>query len=340
MKNPEKEKILVTGGAGYIGSHCCVELLLAGYKPICVDNLSNSSIESMRRVEAITGMTVEVHDVDLCDEIALSALEGIEFHSAIHFAGLKSVNESVDAPLTYYDNNIKSLLNLCAFMEEYGCRNLVFSSSASVYNKVAPVPLEETAPTLPATPYGRTKFMIEQILRDLHASDGRWNISILRYFNPAGAHSLGLIGESPNDIPSNLMPYITQVAAGVRDQLQIFGDDYDTEDGTCIRDFIHVVDLAKGHLAALRFLEKRGGYNIHNLGTGKGHSVMEVVKAFERVNGVSVPYVVAPRRVGDVPINYAAIEKAKDELDWEAALGLEDIVRDAWNWQKRNPNGY
>lgn len=334
------KKVLIAGGAGYIGTHCLVELIKSGYKVVCADNFANSNAEALRRVEHITGSAVQTFNIDFCDRDQVASLFRQKFDAAIHFAGHKAVGESIEHPLMYYKNNLLSLINLCEALQENDCKNVVFSSSAAVYSTANEPPYDETAPTAPSNPYGRTKIIIEDILKDLHASDPDWNISILRYFNPVGAHPSGLIGEDPTGTPNNLMPYIAQVAVGRLKELRVFGNDYETPDGTCIRDFIHVVDLAQGHLAALRKLEEEPGCMVHNIGTGKGHSVLELVDAFERVNNVKVPYSFAPRRPGDMPINYAATEKAKRELKWKAQLGLEEMVRDTWNWQTKNPNGF
>jgi len=333
-------KVLVTGGAGYIGTHCCVELLLNGFEVVCADNFANSSPEALRRVETITGHSLTSVNVDFCDPAQVEALFAQPFDAAIHFAGHKAVGESIEKPLMYYGNNLLSLINLCEALKRHGCKNVVFSSSAAVYSTRKQPPYTEEDPLESTNPYGRTKVMIETILRDLHASDPEWNISILRYFNPVGAHPSGLIGEDPCGTPNNLMPYIAQVAVGRLEKLRIFGDDYDTPDGTCIRDFIHVVDLARGHLAALRKLQDEPGCMTHNIGTGEGHSVLELVRTFERVNNVPVPYEIAPRRAGDIPINFALAAKAERELGWRAELGLDAMCRDAWNWQSRNPEGF
>ncbi|WP_338667624.1 UDP-glucose 4-epimerase GalE [Pseudodesulfovibrio methanolicus] len=335
------QKVLVSGGAGYIGTHTCIELIAAGYGVICADNFCNSSPVAMERVERITGTAIPVHRMDFCnlDEVeALFREETID--AAIHFAGHKAVGESVQKPLKYYENNLLSLINLCKAMGAGKAKNIVFSSSATVYGLSDRLPLTEETPTSAYNPYGRTKLYIEEILKDLHAAEPDWNMSILRYFNPVGAHPSGLIGEDPADIPNNLMPYIAQVAVGRLKKLSIFGDDYDTPDGTGVRDFIHVVDLARGHVAALRKLEEEPGYMVHNLGTGKGCSVLELVHAFERVNGVPIPYEIVGRRAGDVAANYAATDKARRELGWEATHTIEDMVRDTWHWQSENPKGY
>jgi len=335
------KRVLVSGGAGYIGTHTCIELTAAGYEVVCADNFNNSSPVAMERVERITGTSIPVHRTDFCrlDEVeTLFREEPID--AAIHFAGHKAVGESVEKPLMYYENNLLSLINLCKVMGAGKARNVVFSSSATVYGLSDKLPLTEKTPTSAYSPYGRTKLYIEEILKDLDAAEPGWNMSVLRYFNPVGAHPSGLIGEDPSDIPNNLMPYIAQVAVGRLEKLRIFGDDYDTPDGTGVRDFIHVVDLARGHVAALRKLEEEPGYMVHNLGTGKGCSVLELVRAFERVNNVPIPYEIAPRRPGDVAACYASTDKARRELGWEADLTVEDMVRDTWNWQSRNPKGY
>lgn len=336
------KKVLVSGGAGYIGTHTCIELLAAGYEVICADNFCNSSPVAMERVEAITGRSIPLHRMDFCrleDVEALFRAEVID--AAIHFAGHKAVGESVEKPLMYYENNLLSLINLCKVMSAAGrAKNIVFSSSATVYGLSDKLPLTEETPTCAYNPYGRTKLYIEEILKDLHAAEPDWNVSVLRYFNPVGAHPSGLIGEDPSDTPNNLMPYISQVAVGRLEKLRVFGDDYDTPDGTGVRDFIHVVDLARGHVAALRKLEEDPGYMVHNLGTGKGCSVLELIRAFERINNVPVPYEIVARRPGDVAANYASTDKARRELGWEATHGIEDMVRDTWNWQSKNPKGY
>jgi UDP-glucose 4-epimerase len=335
------QKVLVSGGAGYIGTHTCIELIAAGYDVICADNFNNSSPVAMERVEHITGTAIPVHRMDFCklDEVqALFREEAID--AAIHFAGHKAVGESVQKPLMYYENNLLSLINLCKAMGAGKAKNIVFSSSATVYGLSDKLPLTEETPTSAYNPYGRTKLYIEEILKDLHAAEPDWNMSVLRYFNPVGAHPSGLIGEDPADIPNNLMPYIAQVAVGRLEKLSIYGDDYDTPDGTGVRDFIHVVDLARGHVAALRKLEEEPGYMVHNLGTGKGCSVLELVQAFERINGVPIPYEITARRPGDVAANYASTDKARRELGWEATHTIEDMVRDTWNWQSKDPRGY
>lgn len=334
-------KILVTGGAGFIGSHTCIELLNSGYDVVVVDNLSNSCEISLDRVKGITGKDFKFYRVDLLNYDALEKVFSQEhFDTVIHFAGLKSVNESVDKPLEYYNNNITGTLNLCACMKKYGVKNIIFSSSATVYGEPVVLPLSEQCPKgMPTNPYGMTKWMIEEILKDIQKSDN-WNVIILRYFNPIGAHESGLIGEDPNGIPNNLLPYIAQVAIGKREYLNIYGNDYDTPDGTCIRDYIHVVDLARGHVMSINKLKENCGYKIYNLGTGKGYSVMEVLHTFEKVCGSKLPYKIAGRRKGDVMVSYADASLAKKELGWEALYNLEKMCMDTWNWQRKNPDGY
>lgn len=333
--------ILVTGGAGFIGSHTCVELLEANHEVIVIDNLSNSKEEALHRVSSITGRTLTFYHKDLADEAALEEIfSNHDIDSVIHFAGLKAVGESVQKPLLYFRNNLNSTFVLCEVMRRHGVFNLVFSSSATVYGDPERVPITEDFPLSAVNPYGRTKLFIEDILRDLYASDSQWNIALLRYFNPVGAHESGRIGEDPNDIPNNLMPYITQVAVGKLEQLSVFGDDYDTHDGTGVRDYIHVVDLALGHLQALKKLTDNPGIVTYNLGTGQGYSVLDVVHAFEKASGQDVPYKITERRPGDAAKCYADPSKAERELDWTAERGIEDMCRDAWRWQKQNPEGY
>jgi UDP-glucose 4-epimerase len=334
-------RLLVTGGAGYIGSHTCLELLQAGHEVAVVDNLSNSSEEPLRRVQALAGNPLEFHKVDLLDREALDAIfAGVEVDAVIHFAGLKAVGESVEIPLRYYHNNVTGTLILCEAMKRHGVINLVFSSSATVYGDPRTVPITEDFPLDPTNPYGRTKWMIEEILRDLHRADQAWNVVLLRYFNPVGAHPSGQIGEDPHDIPNNLMPYIAQIAVGKLPELQVFGDDYATHDGTGVRDYIHVVDLALGHLSALDKLASNPGLLTYNLGTGEGYSVLEVVAAFERASGKQIPYRIVGRRPGDVASCYADASKAKRELGWSAQRGIDQMCADAWRWQSYNPNGY
>lgn len=333
--------ILVTGGAGYIGSHTVVELLQNGYEVVVVDNLSNSKPEALKRVKEITGKDFKFYKVDLLDRDGLEQVfKENKLEAVIHFAGLKAVGESVSIPLKYYYNNITGTLILCELMQKYGVKKIVFSSSATVYGMKNKSPLTEDMPLSTTNPYGSTKLMIEQILRDVYVSDNSWSIALLRYFNPIGAHESGRIGEDPNGIPNNLMPYITQVAVGKREKLSIFGNDYDTHDGTGVRDYIHVVDLAKGHLKALEKVMKAEGVEAYNLGTGVGYSVLDVVKNFEKATGQHIPYVIVGRRPGDVAECYADPSKAERELGWKAEKTLEDMCRDSWNWQKNNPAGY
>ena len=334
--------ILVTGGAGYIGSHTVVELQNAGYDVVVVDNLCNSSEKSLQRVEKITGKKVPFYKADILDREALNAIfEKEKIESCIHFAGLKAVGESVAKPWEYYENNIAGTLTLVDVMRKHGVKNIIFSSSATVYGDPAIIPITEECPKGQCTnPYGWTKSMLEQILSDIQKADPEWNVVLLRYFNPIGAHKSGMIGENPNGIPNNLMPYITQVAVGKLKQLNVFGNDYDTPDGTGVRDYIHVVDLAKGHVKALKKIEDNSGLSIYNLGTGKGYSVLEMVEMFRKVTGREIPYRVTPRRPGDIDVCYASTEKAKAELGWEAKRDLEQMCRDSWNWQEKNPDGY
>ncbi|USK31659.1 UDP-glucose 4-epimerase GalE [Bacillus sp. F19] len=333
--------ILVTGGAGYIGSHTCVELLNAGYDIIIIDNLSNSNKSSLNRIKEITGKDFKFYYLDLLDRAALqSVFIENQIEAVIHFAGLKAVGESVEMPLHYYHNNITGSVILFELMEKFGVRNLVFSSSATVYGTQEHVPLIEELPLEATNPYGRTKLMIEEILRDIYVSNNKWSITLLRYFNPVGAHPSGLIGEDPNGIPNNLVPYITQVAIGKRTELNVFGNDYSTHDGTGIRDFIHVVDLAAGHIKALEKVISSVGVSAYNLGTGKGYSVLEMIHAFEKVIGKNIPYKIIDRRPGDIGISYADPTKAQKELDWVAKKGIEEMCSDSWRWQLNNPNGY
>lgn len=334
-------KILLTGGAGFIGSHTYVELLNAGHEAVIVDNFYNSSVQVIQRLEKITGKPVVYYDVDVCDKNALSEVFGYHnFDAVIHFAGYKAVGESVIKPLEYYRNNLDSTLSLCEVMRSHKVNRIVFSSSATVYGVTDDMPLVETMPTGCTNPYGWTKYMIEQILQDIAHADADWSVALLRYFNPIGAHESGLIGEDPVGIPNNLMPYITQVASGKLKELRVFGNDYATPDGTGVRDYIHVVDLAKGHVAACQFLMKKKGCDIFNLGTGAGYSVLDLVKTFEKVNDLPIPYVITERRAGDVARCFANPVKAKTMLGWEAQKTLEDMCRDAWRWQSANPEGY
>lgn len=336
------ETILVTGGTGFIGSHTCVELINAGYDVVVFDNLANSKEESLNRIEKITGTRPRFYKVDMLDRAGVWAIfEKESISSVIHFAGLKAVGESVEKPWEYYQNNIEGTLILLDVMRAHGVKNIVFSSSATVYGDPAFVPITEECPLgNPTNPYGQTKKMLEQILTDMYVADHEWNVSLLRYFNPIGAHPSGLMGEDPNGIPNNLMPYITQVALGKLPQLGVFGDDYDTHDGTGVRDYIHVVDLARGHVKTLQAVEGQTGVHVWNLGTGKGYSVLDVVKAFEAATGKKVPYQIKPRRAGDIATCYASADKAKRDLGWEAQYDIEDMCRDSWNWQMKNPNGY
>lgn len=348
---PNAKKILVTGGAGYIGSHTCVELLQAGYDVVVVDNLSNSKTEALHRVERITGKKVDFYLVDICDKAALEKVFAEQNIAAvIHFAGLKAVGESCSLPLKYYQNNVNGTLVLAEVMSKAGVKKLVFSSSATVYGDPHSVPITEDFPLSATNPYGRSKLIIEDMLRDFSVADelidahNPWKIALLRYFNPIGAHESGLIGEDPNDIPNNLLPYVAQVAVGKLQQLAVFGNDYPTKDGTGVRDYIHVVDLAKGHLKALAVLDKdlfkKGTCRAFNLGTGNGYSVLDIVNTFEQVNGQKVNYKIAPRRPGDVATCYANPEFAQQALEWYAEKNLEDMLRDAWRWQVNNPQGY
>lgn len=333
--------ILVTGGAGYIGSHTCVELLNAGFRVVVLDNLSNSKRSAIDRVREISGRDLEFVKADLLDLPAVrAAFEQYQPASVIHFAGLKAVGESTEKPLWYYRNNVGGTLNLLAAMAEHAVRDLVFSSSCTVYGAPDTLPITEDAPLRTSNPYGATKLMIEDMLRDLQAHEPAWNISLLRYFNPVGAHASGRLGEDPQGIPNNLMPYIQQVAVGRLDCLRVWGDDYPTHDGTGVRDYIHVTDLAIGHLAALEKLEESPGLITHNLGTGQGHSVLDVVQAFERATGIEIPYRIEPRRPGDTAETWADPAKAERELGWRAERGIETMCADAWRWQQHNPEGF
>ncbi len=334
--------ILVTGGTGYIGSHTVVELQNAGYDVVVLDNLSNSSAKSLDRVKAITGKDVTFYEGDIRDRKVLERIfDNEKIDSCIHFAGLKAVGESVEKPWEYYDNNITGTLTLVDEMRKHGCKNIIFSSSATVYGDPAEIPITENCPKGQCTnPYGWTKSMLEQILSDMQKADNEWNVVLLRYFNPIGAHKSGTMGENPNGIPNNLMPYITQVAVGKREELGVFGDDYDTPDGTGVRDYIHVVDLADGHVKALKKIEENAGLCIYNLGTGQGYSVLDIVKNFEEANDLKIPYSIKPRRAGDIATCYADPAKAKAELGWEAKNGIKEMCADSWRWQKNNPNGY
>lgn len=334
-------RVLVTGGAGYIGSHTCVELLTAGHSVTVVDNLCNSKEESLRRVREITGRDLAFVRADLRDGAALDAiLRHQGFDAVIHFAGLKAVGESVERPIDYYENNVGGTLSLCRALAKAGVKNLVFSSSATVYGDPASVPIREHFPLSATNPYGRSKLFIEEILKDLHRADPEWNIALLRYFNPVGAHPSGRIGEDPNGIPNNLMPFVAQVAVGKLPRLRVFGNDYPTPDGTGVRDYIHVVDLARGHLAALGKLQEAPGVVVYNLGTGRGCSVLEMVAAFERASGRPVPYEIVARRPGDIATCYADPTLAREELGWQAELGIDAMVADTWRWQSANPEGF
>lgn len=333
--------ILVTGGAGYIGSHTCVELLEAGYEVVVVDNLSNSSDLSLSRVKEITAKSLTFYEADLLDRDALvDIFEKEKIDSVIHFAGLKAVGESVAKPLEYYHNNVTGTLVLCDVMRQFGVKSIVFSSSATVYGNPKTVPIKEDFPLFATNPYGRTKLMLEEIFRDLYVADNEWRIVLLRYFNPIGAHESALIGEDPKGIPNNLVPYITQVAVGKLEKLNVFGDDYDTHDGTGVRDYIHVVDLADGHVKALDKIKEASGVYTYNLGTGVGYSVLDMVKAFAKTVGKEIPYKVIPRREGDIATCYADPSLAGKDLNWKATRDLKDMCEDSWRWQKNNPNGY
>ena len=335
------KNILVTGGAGYIGSHTCVQLLEAGHDVVVVDNLVNSSRESLRRVEELAGRSLEFHEVDICDPIGLEGVfKDRNFDAVIHFAGLKAVGESCEIPLRYYENNILGTIELMKAMDRHDCRDIVFSSSATVYGDPASVPITESFPLQTTNPYGRTKYFIEEILRDQCTAADNWRCLLLRYFNPIGAHASGRIGEDPRDIPNNLMPYIMQVAVGQREELVVFGDDYDTPDGTGVRDYIHVVDLARGHLAALDKLPDLNGCNAVNLGTGRGYSVLEMVTAAEAATGRDISYRIGSRRAGDIATCYADPSRAESLLGWRAEKGLPEMCADSWRWQSGNPAGY
>lgn len=334
--------ILVTGGTGFIGSHTCVELLDAGYDVVVLDNLSNSSEKSLERVKEITGKDLVFYKGDILDRTILGEIfSHHNIDAVIHFAGLKAVGESVQKPWEYYNNNIAGTLVLVDEMRRNGCKNIIFSSSSTVYGNPEEIPITENCPKgICTNPYGWTKSMLEQILSDMQHADPEWNVILLRYFNPIGAHKSGRIGENPNGIPNNLMPYITQVAVGKLEELGVFGDDYDTPDGTGVRDYIHVVDLAAGHVKALQKINEKAGLCIYNLGTGKGYSVLEIVKSFEDATGVKIPYSIKPRRAGDIATCYCDATKAKEELGWEAQYGIREMCEDSWRWQSNNPDGY
>lgn len=335
-------KILVTGGAGFIGSHTLIELTQAGHETVVVDNFSNSNPIALERVAQIVGKEIPFFRVDIRDREGLDKVfEAHRFDACIHFAGLKAVGESVEKPWEYYNNNITGTLVLLDVMRQHGCKNIIFSSSATVYGEPVQIPITEQCPKGQCTnPYGKTKSMLEDILMDMQKADAEWNVVLLRYFNPIGAHPSGRIGENPNGIPNNLMPYVTQVAVGKRPELGVFGNDYDTPDGTGVRDYIHVVDLARGHLAALQAITRQCGCAVYNLGTGRGYSVLELVETFEKANGITIPYSIKPRRAGDIATCYSDPSKAEKELGWKAQFGLEEMCRDAWNWQYHNQNGY
>jgi UDP-glucose 4-epimerase len=334
-------KILVTGGTGYIGSHTCIELIKAGHEIVVVDNLCNSSLESLKRVEGLSACSIPFYKVDVRDKVGLTGV--FEQHSidgVIHFAGLKAVGESVQKPIKYYDNNVVGTFILVEIMQEFGCKTFVFSSSATVYGDPSTVPIKEDFPVSATNPYGRSKLMIEEFLQDIYIADNNWHIALLRYFNPIGAHKSGIIGENPNDIPNNLMPYISQVAIGKLERLSVFGGDYDTLDGTGVRDYIHVVDLAKGHVKALQALENEPQVLTVNLGTGIGYSVLDMVKAFEKASGKDVPYKIVERRPGDISTCYADPGYAAEKIGWQAQYELDEMCEDTWRWQSMNPNGY
>jgi len=333
--------ILVTGGTGYIGSHTCIELIKAGYKIVVIDNLYNSSLESLKRVEKLSNSKIPFHKVDIRDKGALTQVfEWYKIDGVIHFAGLKAVGESVEKPIEYYDTNVGGTFILAEVMRDFDCKTFVFSSSATVYGDPHTVPIKEDFPLSVTNPYGRSKLMIEEFLQDVFVADDSWHIALLRYFNPVGAHKSGLIGEDPNGMPNNLIPYISQVAAGKLEKLSVFGGDYDTPDGTGVRDYIHVVDLAKGHVKALQALENKSQVLTVNLGTGNGYTVLDMIKTFEKSSGKDVPFKIVDRRPGDIATCYADPAYAARKLDWKAEYGLSEMCEDTWRWQKNNPNGY
>ncbi len=333
-------RILVTGGLGYVGSHVCIELIESGYDIVVIDNLSNSSLESLKRIEKLVNYKIPFFEVDIRNESLLTKVFN-QFHidGVMHFAGLKAVGESAEDPLNYYDNNMNGTIVLCKVMESFDCRLMVFSSSATVYGEINDLPIKEDSPLLAVNPYGQTKLMIEKLLKDLSINSG-WRIAALRYFNPIGAHKSGIIGEDPSGIPNNLIPYISMVAAGKLNELNIFGADYNTHDGTGVRDYVHVQDLARGHVKALKVIKEEENMLIVNLGTGKGYSVMEVLKVFEKVSGKNIPFKTSPRRDGDIAVSYADVSLAQKKLDWKAEFDLEQMCEDAWRWQSKNPDGY
>jgi UDP-glucose 4-epimerase len=334
-------KILVTGGAGYIGSHTCIELIKAGYRVVVVDNLCNSSLESLKRVEKLSGSDIPFYKVDVRDKVALTRVfKKYSIGGVIHFAGLKAVGESIEKPIEYYDTNVGGTFILAEVMRDFNCKTFIFSSSATVYGDPHTVPIKEDFPLSATNPYGRSKLMIEEFFQDVFVADDTWHIALLRYFNPVGAHKSGLIGEDPNDIPNNLIPYISQVAVGKLEKLSIFGGDYDTSDGTGVRDYIHVVDLAKGHVKALQALKDKSQVLIVNLGTGNGYSVLDIVKAFEKASGKNIPYKIVDRRSGDIATCYTDPAYAKEKLAWKAEYELDEMCKDTWRWQSMNPDGY
>ena len=336
------KKILVTGGAGFIGSHTCIELLNNGNEVVVVDNLYNANKKSLEVVEKVTGKKVTFYEVDIRDEKKLNEVFETEkdIFGVIHFAGLKAVGESCALPLKYYDNNVAGTTTLCRVMEKNNCKNIIFSSSATVYGDPHALPIKEDFPLSVTNPYGRTKLMLEEILGDVYTADNEWNVVLLRYFNPIGAHESGDIGEDPSGIPNNLLPYVMQVAVGKLEKVNVFGDDFDTHDGTGVRDYIHVVDLARGHVAALKKLEKGSGLTKYNLGTGVGYSVLDIIKSASAAGGHDIPYVIAPRRAGDIAACYADATKAKEELGWEAKYDVKRMCEDSWRWQSKHPNGF